>query len=122
MQIGTALPESYIGTIVCSKDSDSRTEMHVFSLLQTTVLQILRKEFELTFENCNENTENKWRKRFRGSGLWQRSGRSKGDLIFSVDVGCDCEHDCCGHLCGLYISVGVVNNLCCVVVTANYNH
>jgi len=37
---------------------------------------------------------------YRDNGSWNKY-RSEGRDVYSVDVGCFCSHDCCGHLCSL---------------------
>jgi hypothetical protein len=54
---------------------------------------------ELQAHMSAKHLSNKSERRFRGSGQWWLTKTSNDRFEVSVDVGCWCEHDCCGHVC-----------------------
>lgn len=75
-------------------DFDHGTEVAIFP--EGMSLRAILASLDLTNENRHGSRYNVSERRYRDSGLWYVSGRTARVL-----VGCACEHDCCGHLCGL---------------------
>jgi len=60
-----------------------------------TILDILR-HLGCTFDNRWANVHEE--ERYQDTGLASYRRSDEGSLIISIDVGCWCSHDCCGHL------------------------
>ena len=85
----------------------------------------IKTENRSTWHEGEETTERTHRAgQYRGSGLWSRLLRSKGApraMEVSVDVGCHCEHDCCGHVCGWRMVIMDTPHCRLAIVTVSYN-
>ena len=109
-------------------DDDGDTTVHLFWNRPSgrdeavTIPQIIRDYLELYAESRYTFIESRGEKTspYRGSGEWGHY-RSEGALVISVDVGCYCEHDCCGHLCGLSFTINICGPLTMVVERRRYN-
>lgn len=75
-------------------DFDQDTSMALFN---GTARQLYRA-LELSAHNWEKL---RGRGKYKGSGTWYSYRNSLGQMCIVVDVGCWCEHDCCGHLCSL---------------------
>jgi len=64
------------------------------------------------------------RSKYKDSGLWTRFGNEDGSksIRIRVDVGCFCEHDCCGCMCGLIHSIRKVDGYVLVISKMNFNY
>jgi hypothetical protein len=60
---------------------------------------------------------------YKGSGQWSidRDDEDK-QIVIRVDVGCWCEHDCCGHMCGLSYRLGKLAGNVSIVRSCSYNY
>jgi len=83
------------------------------------VLAVLRRHLLLSWDQNRNNPD--LDQRFIGSGAFKH-WREKDGLHFTVDVGCWCAHDCCGHICGLEYVVSIVGSILIVVcrICRNY--
>jgi len=54
-------------------------------------------------------------------GTWQKFRKGK-TLRFSVCVGCYCQRDCCGHLCGLEYSLSLNGKYLTIISERAYNY
>lgn len=85
-----------------------------------TIFDIL-KAIGCTFDNRASNVPDV-DKRYRGSGLasYYRSSESKS-LCVTIDVGCWCSHDCCGHMCYLGFEISLTDSYYVIIKTVGYN-
>jgi hypothetical protein len=80
-------------------DHDSRSSLMIFELNEeVTALKVIRS-LGFTHGESSKNPDNNARQRYVGSGTHSRWNDDKA-LMISIDRGCHCEHDCCGHACG----------------------
>lgn len=74
------------------------------------------------FENRHSNPDNADSRRYRGNGHSYVSRNESGSLEVSISAGCWCEHDCCGHVCGLSYEICQTNNTYVIVRETIYNY
>jgi len=108
--------------LVIDCDRDRAHNLYAFKINSIKdVLFILRYVFGLTWDSNCKNPVREGATKYRGSGVWGWY-KEKKNLTFSVDVGCWCEHDCCGHLCGLEYDVSIVGPLLIVSEVKCFNY
>ena len=132
MEVWTDKKNDLIGWYQQSKENNvlvidcDRDRVHNLYAFQVNsikeVLIVLRHVFPLNWETCRSNPENERAMKCRGSGTWSWYRNRSAYLVFDVDVGCWCEHDCCGHACGLTYEVSIVGSLLIVSEITLFNY
>lgn len=107
----------HIHQAIIDDDFDSTTTITIFDSEETSALEIVRNTLGLRWHNHQANPANERERKYRDSGLWSWRPQVGGGLHFSVAVGCACEHDCCGHLCGLSYSLSKIGTRYLVLIT-----
>lgn len=113
-------------------DYDNRTSISIFSGTIPQVLEALELHTHMR-ATYNEDAPGRERRLpYRDSGLWWRADtrirvpgevRTPKYIHIVKDVGCFCEHDCCGHCCGLSYNIYTLDSgLVAVVTHASYNY
>lgn len=102
-------------TLNVFESTDTKVSVSVVDTTKTPIRDVfnhfyLVNEHRFKDEGDNEPT---W-------GKWQKSRKGK-TLEFMVKVGCSCSHDCCGHLCGLRISMAMNGKWLTVIAERGYN-
>lgn len=114
-----------VSEVISMDGCGSETILHIFNRREHNALSIVRRWLGLTYGNAHANKHNDHLKRYKNSGLWQRAKREKigkNKLVFWVDVGCSCSHDCCGHCCSLCYEVFVNGDFVAVHAHYGYNY
>ena len=83
-----------------SQDVDGGSSVAVIQSWEMGLRDVLRA-LDLNPADRFSRPANKERARWVGNGLWGMRKTDAGSVFVSVNVGCTCEHDCCGHICGL---------------------
>lgn len=81
------------------EDYDYKHSLIAFDAKLHTIPRILRS-LGIYWHDSRARASEK-RLRYKANGTWNRWRDEEGRLCIEVSVGCHCEHDCCGHLCGL---------------------
>jgi len=104
-------------------DMDTRVTFEVFKRHHTTVRQLLRGRYQVYPGDSIKHTSAEQRRKYCNSGLWNKwRDKETGALEVSVDVGCFCEHDCCGHRCSLRLSFILDADWIYVCITEGFNY
>lgn len=99
---------------------DTHTSLHLFERRRHSVRDIL-KCLHVTYDTSANNPDNENKLKYVGSGTWSKRRGKSGELIVDVDVGCYCDHDCCGHLCGLQYTLSLMDEYVVVLVKQSMN-
>ena len=59
--------------------------------------------------------------RYKDSGHWGSYRNDNGNKMLYVDVGCSCEHDCCGHVCQLSYEITRMGSSWIILTSIRYN-
>lgn len=59
--------------------------------------------------------------KYKNSGQWSMYRNEDRSIRISVDVGCFCSHDCCGHQCSQSYTIQKIAYKIIVLSQANYN-
>lgn len=102
---------------------DSTTSVQVFKLRHIdNIRRFMESQFNIRMEDSSKNSEAENRMKYRGSGCWSKYRNKDGSLTVSVDVGCYCSHDCCGHMCGLRHTFQLIDTNLVVITNTSYNY
>ena len=96
--------------VVIDQTLDSHTKLHV--IFNANLRQVL-KNLGLTKNKNSKFAENS---EYTASGHWSSSKNEDGNPVITVDVGCYCDRDCCGHLCSLVYTL-IKNGKDYIVIT-----
>jgi len=96
---------------------DGQTLGHLWARHQGSLLAILREYYQITAEARQIESP------YVGSGRVTVCPRRDGEPWgASWDVGCWCDHDCCGHLCGQSLTVHPAGEFWLIVMRFAYNY
>ena len=84
--------------------------------------KFMEEAYFIRSEDSMKNQDADERMRYRASGCWSKRRNPDGSLTISVDVGCYCSHDCCGHMCGLTHTFQLVDSRLVVITNKSYNY
>lgn len=99
---------------------EARTSVYLFKRDTTNVRDIL-KHLNITYDTSRSNPNNEENLKYVGSGTWSKYRGRCGELIVDVDVGCHCDHDCCGHLCRLQYTFSLMDEYIVVLLKQAMN-
>ena len=102
-------------SLLITKDHDGHSNLSFFK----GSARALYNHLGLTAENYNKIVP---QSRYKDSGHWGSYRAENGNKMIYVDVGCSCEHDCCGHVCDLRYEVSPMGNGWAILTTVGYNH
>jgi len=106
-----------------SGDGENTVTIEAFRRGEVSVRQLLAERFGIWAENSGRREENSEERGYVDSGLWYKSRDPEtGALEISVQVGCACIHDCCGHLCQYRLSIVLSPDHILVSITKGYNY
>ena len=100
---------------------DSHKHVMMFDRKESTVLQVAR-DLGATWENHRANPENNHLTRYKDSECTYVGRGEENELVIFVDVGCWCEHDCCGHMCDLQYYITISPQYIIVMRHTSYNY
>lgn len=105
-------------------DMDSATTVEVYERhrLEISLRKLLEVNYGVYDHLSGEREDNQEALRYRGSGCWFKRRGKHGELIIDFSVGCWCEHDCCGHLCSLSITVQQTDRHFIVITNKSFNY
>ena len=86
----------------------------------TTTLRDILWTYGHSWSNSRKNAANAAERKFRGNGLSSVSKNEDGSVYLFFDVGCWCEHDCCGCLCHVHHDIFFMAN--CWHVYSHHAH
>lgn len=114
-------------SLTVSEDLDKTVAVMLAPRASTTVWKILKELYLDQSRRASYLTaQGLGHLPYRGSQEWSRfrdrddAGR-KGALSLVVDVGCHCEHDCCGHTCGLEYRIELTELFYVITSIRHYN-
>ena len=100
-------------------DVYSRYDMHIKGI---SLRQMLSQNYGLYPHTNGKLKCNEDERKYRDSGLWYQSKGKHGEVEFNVTVGCSHEHDCCGCMCGLGITLQKTESHFTVIKKMSFNY
>lgn len=82
------------------------------------------KHLECTFDNRWGNVPERVKK-YRGTNLASYHSQKENGakvLVVTIDVGCHCSHDCCGHLCCLRYEISLTPDYFVIIRQMGFNY
>lgn len=110
-----------------TEDMDRRTHVDVFDTYDLraqniSVRKLLAMQYGVEAHLSATNPDNEDKLKYKGSGLYYKSRGSHGEIELNFDVGCHCDHDCCGHMCGLNLTVQKSGHYLTIITEMRFNY
>jgi len=85
--------------------------------------RLMEQYYDLKQHMAYDLEKNEYQRKYRDSGLWSvYDADTPNTRVYSVQVGCSCSHDCCGHRCSLSYTVTDMPQEVEVTINESFNY